>query len=84
MSGLLPPRNPENRDGPVPGATADHDWQGYVPQSQMPSLFNPSDHIIVTANNQIVDDATAIYVTSIGTTATAPGASPICSTRPPR
>ncbi|HEX6819189.1 MAG TPA: penicillin acylase family protein [Ktedonobacterales bacterium] len=62
MSGLLPLRNPENHDGPVPGNTADHDWHGYVPQDQMPSLFNPSDHMIVTANNQIVDDAADIYV----------------------
>ncbi|MGH2487414.1 MAG: penicillin acylase family protein [Ktedonobacterales bacterium] len=62
MSGLLPIRSPDNDLLPVDGSTSAHDWQGYVPQTQMPTLFDPPTHMIVTANNQIVPDNAPIYV----------------------
>jgi penicillin amidase len=64
MSGLLPLRPSANDLVPVDGSTSANDWQGYVPQSQMPMLFNPPTHMIVTANNQIVPDDASIYVTA--------------------
>ena len=64
MSGLLPLRTPENGLLPVDGSTTMHDWQGYVPQDQMPTLFDPHTHVIATANNAIVPDNYPVYVTS--------------------
>lgn len=64
MSGLLPIRPVENETLPVSGSTSAHEWKGYVAQSEMPRLYNPSNHIIVTANNQIVDDNSSQYVTT--------------------
>jgi penicillin amidase len=64
MSGLLPLRSRENDTLPVDGSTSSHDWHGYVPQDQMPRVFNPTTHVIVTANNRIVDDGVDIYVTA--------------------
>jgi len=64
MSGLLPLRDPANHTVPVGGSTSAHDWHGYVPQSQMPRLFNPPSHAIATANDRIVDDANDLYVTT--------------------
>jgi penicillin amidase len=62
MSGLLPIRSRDNRMLPVDGSTARHEWQGFVPASQMPTLFNPPSHMIVTANNRIVPDNYPVYV----------------------
>jgi penicillin G amidase len=64
MSGVLPIRPASNRLLPVAGSTSDHEWQGYVPQNEMPTLYNPDTHIIATANNRIVPDDYPVYVTS--------------------
>lgn len=64
MSGLLPIRSSDNDLLPVDGSTSTHDWQGYVPQVEMPILFDPPTHMIVTANNQIVPNNAPIYVTA--------------------
>ena len=64
MSGLLPLRTAANDLLPVDGSVATHDWQGYLPQAEMPRLYDPPTHIIVTANNQIVPDSSPIYVTT--------------------
>lgn len=63
MSGLLPLRTPENGLLPVDGSTSAHDWQGYVPQADMPALYDPPTHVIATANNAIVPAHYPIYVT---------------------
>ena len=35
---------------PAPGWTDDHEWLGYIPFEDLPSVFNPPDGVIVTAN----------------------------------
>ena len=64
MSGVLPIRSAANGLLPVSGSTSDHEWQGYVPQDSMPTLYNPNTHMIATANNQIVPDNYPVYVTN--------------------
>ena len=64
MSGLLPIRSADNDMLPVDGSTSAHEWQGYVPANQMPRLFDPPTHVIVTANNQIVPTDYPNYVTT--------------------
>ncbi len=46
-----------NSDGtlPVPGWTDDYEWMGYIPYEELPSVFNPAEGYIVTANNAVVD-----------------------------
>src|SRR5690606_18616648 len=53
--GWIPVRAPGD-DGrwPVPGWTGRHDWQGRVPFSEMPSVLNPPEGVIVTANQPVV------------------------------
>ncbi|HEY7851096.1 MAG TPA: penicillin acylase family protein, partial [Ktedonobacterales bacterium] len=65
LSGLLPLRPEANRLGPVDGSVSTYEWQGYVPQSAMPTLFNPPTHIIATANQQIVSPNYPDYVTNV-------------------
>ena len=45
-------------DGTVPfsGADGKHDWTGYLPFDQMPSVYNPPSGIIATANSKITPE----------------------------
>ncbi|MBP8974494.1 MAG: penicillin acylase family protein [Anaerolineae bacterium] len=54
-SGRIPLRA-EGHDGslPVPGTSAEFEWQGYVDPRENPRLFNPAAGTIVTANNAVV------------------------------
>ncbi|MFO7680196.1 MAG: penicillin acylase family protein [Chloroflexota bacterium] len=47
-----------NGDGrtPVPGWTGEHEWTGYVPFDELPTLYNPPKGFIVTANHAVVDE----------------------------
>ena len=40
----------------VPGWTGEGDWDGYIPQSEMPEVIDPAAGTIVTANNRVVAD----------------------------
>lgn len=55
LPGNIPIRR--NGDGrtPVPGWTGEHEWIGSIPFDELPSVFNPPEGYIVTANNAIVD-----------------------------
>ncbi len=64
MSGVLPIRSAENGLLPVAGMTSTHEWEGYVAQNEMPTLYNPNTHLIATANNQIVPNDYPVYVTN--------------------
>ncbi|XXX80975.1 penicillin acylase family protein [Sorangium sp. So ce134] len=53
-SGLAPQRqSPLNSLYPVPG-TGGHEWTGYATNAELPSVYDPPSHILVTANNRIV------------------------------
>ncbi|MEU4576751.1 penicillin acylase family protein [Nonomuraea sp. NPDC023979] len=54
--GRIPVR--ENGDGtvPVPGWTGEYDWKtAPIPYDQLPSVRNPAEGYIVTANNAVID-----------------------------
>lgn len=54
MTGVLPQRGRGSGAFPNPGWLDDYAWQGEVPQSLNPSLTNPSDGVIVTANQRTI------------------------------
>ncbi len=56
-SGEIPMRASGDGYLPVPGWTDEYEWLGYIPFEEMPSLFNPAQGFIVTANNTVVDDS---------------------------
>ncbi len=41
---------------PAPGWNGDHEWQSYIPNAELPQLFDPPSGAIVTANNKMVGD----------------------------
>lgn len=63
-SPALLPRRP-NGDGwlPQPGWTGEHDWDGYVPFTELPQAFDPPAGRIINANNRIVPDGYPVFIT---------------------
>jgi penicillin amidase len=53
---MVPRRPRSNGWLPVPGWTGEHEWDGWIPFEAMPRQIDPSDGVIVTANNRVVAD----------------------------
>jgi penicillin amidase len=49
-SGKLPIRRNYKGDVPVDGSTGEFEWDGYIPFDKLPSAFNPSNGLVVSAN----------------------------------
>jgi penicillin G amidase len=54
--GFVPVRASGDGTVPVSGADAAHDWTGYLPFEDLPSLYNPPSGIIATANARITPE----------------------------
>jgi len=39
---------------PVPGDGGEYEWNGFVPISEMPQVYNPARHFLATSNNNIL------------------------------
>lgn len=58
LSGEVPKRKQPGAELlPLPGWTGEHDWQGFVPHSELPKGFDPPAGIIISANHKIVDSS---------------------------
>ena len=64
MAGIIPIRNKGQALLPSPGWTGDYEWTGYIPFDELPQIYNPEQHFIVTANNRVVDDSYPYYITN--------------------
>ncbi|MDX1614139.1 MAG: penicillin acylase family protein [Candidatus Promineifilaceae bacterium] len=53
--GLVPIRPTSDGLTPVPGWTGEHEWQGWIPFEDLPTVLNPPEGYIVTANNAVHD-----------------------------
>jgi penicillin amidase len=53
-TGRWPIRKKGDGQVPVDGASGAYEWTGFVPYDEMPRVYNPPDHYIVTANNRVV------------------------------
>jgi len=62
-TGLIPVRNKGLGTVPVPGWTGEYDWTGSIPYGELPSVLNPPNHFIVTANNKVVSDNYSYFMT---------------------
>jgi penicillin amidase len=56
LAGRTPNRERNLGLTPAPGWTDEYEWQGYLPATELPRLYNPPSGKIVTANNKIVGD----------------------------
>ena len=49
---------------PVPGWRSEFEWSGFIPFDELPSVYNPDEGYIVTANNPVVDDSYPYLLTT--------------------
>lgn len=54
-TGRVPVRAAGDGRAPAPGWTGTHGWTGTIPYDEMPSVLNPAQGWIVTANNAVVE-----------------------------
>ncbi|MBI5118327.1 penicillin acylase family protein [Candidatus Poribacteria bacterium] len=47
---------------PLDGSSGEYEWKGYIPFEELPSLLNPAEHFIATANTRPVDSAYPYYI----------------------
>ena len=55
-TGLHPIRTTGDGTIPVPGWTAEHEWEGFVPFEELPFAVDPDRGYLVTANDRIHDE----------------------------
>ena len=61
--GHIPRRASGDGSHPAEGWTGDAEWTGWVPFAELPHVFDPPEHFIVTANNR---PAPATYTHNLG------------------
>jgi penicillin G amidase len=52
--GRIPVRAKGDGTWPAPGWDPAYDWTGFLPFAELPSVYNPADAWIVTANQAVV------------------------------
>ena len=60
----LPVRASNNPGFIYDGTTSENDWKGFVPLEDLPSLYNPPENYIASANNKTVNDF-KYYITNL-------------------
>ena len=56
LAGAVPMRRSGNGLVPAPGWSSSYEWDGLIPDNELPRLLNPTSGMIVTANNKITGD----------------------------
>ena len=59
--GRIPIRKGYDGRWPVPGWDSKYQWIGYIPFDALPSVLNPREGFVVTANNAVIHDKTYPY-----------------------
>jgi penicillin amidase len=54
--GAIPIRSKGDGRWPVPGWDPAYEWSGTVPFDSLPTIYNPDEGFIVTANNKVIGD----------------------------
>ena len=62
LCGRIPVRKSKPSGLPVQGWTGDAVWTRYLNVDEVPQIFDPPEHQIVTANNRIVGDKFPFYI----------------------
>ena len=63
-AGKVPVRASGDGSLPVSGADDAHEWTGYIPFDEMPSVYNPPSGIIATANGRVTPDGYKYSITT--------------------
>lgn len=63
-AGKVPVRASGDGSLPVSGADDAHEWTGYIPFDELPSVYNPPSGIIATANGRVTPDGYKYSITT--------------------
>jgi penicillin G amidase len=63
-NGLIPIRRSGSGLLPADGTTDEFEWIGYIPYDELPTLYNPPEGIIITANHRVVDDDYPYFISA--------------------
>ena len=61
-AGRIPIRKKGDGWLPMPGWTAEYDWDGFIPFDELPQATNPPSGHFVSANNKIVPDSYPYFI----------------------
>ncbi|HEY9379341.1 MAG TPA: penicillin acylase family protein, partial [Jiangellaceae bacterium] len=61
--GKIPIRRSGDGRWPVPGWTEAHEWVGYIPFAALPSVQEPDEQFVVTANQPVTSEAYPFLIT---------------------
>ncbi|UOY91968.1 penicillin acylase family protein [Ectobacillus sp. JY-23] len=53
-NGKIPIRKQGDGSLPVPGWTDEYEWTGFIPWDDLPTIVNPTEGFIATANNKVI------------------------------
>ena len=56
MGARIPIRSSNNPTLVFDGTTSENDWKGFVPQQDIPTILNPNENFIASANNKTLKD----------------------------
>lgn len=56
MGARIPIRNSNNPTLVFEGTTSENDWKGFVPPQEIPTILNPAENFIASANNKTLKD----------------------------
>ncbi|SOC18459.1 penicillin amidase [Ureibacillus xyleni] len=63
-NGNIPIRKAGDGQFPVPGDSSEYGWEGYIPFDELPTVINPEEGYIATANNKIIGDEYPYHITN--------------------
>lgn len=62
-NGHIPIRKTGDGQLPVPGDSSQYGWKGYIPWEELPTVVNPEEGYIATANNEVVGEEYPYHIT---------------------
>lgn len=62
-NGQIPIRKQGDGQLPVPGDSSDYGWKGFIPWDELPTVVNPDEGFIATANNEVIGEEYPYHIT---------------------
>ena len=62
--GKIPVRGEGQGRLPVVGLNLNSGWQGYIPDEELPAVYNPESGVLVSANNKVIDDHYPYFISN--------------------
>ncbi len=62
-NGEIPIRKQGEGQLPVPGDSSDYGWEGFIPWDELPTVVNPKEGFIATANNEVIGEEYPYHLT---------------------